>query len=308
MIENDELVWTAAAGGGDAAVFQAGSLSKSVTAGVAIELAARGRLDLDAPTAGTTLRNLLGHTAGANVPFYPGYRQGQPAPTLAQSLEGTEPATTPAVELDSRTAGRFRYSGGGYALVQQLIENETGMPFEDTARHVIFEPLGMERSSFSQPPSEELRAAAAWPDWRIYPESTAAGLWTTPADLGRFVCALLTRESARQMTAPHAKLPFRGQWTVLTLLGLSFPRHAGLGLFVGGPRFVNLGGAAGSFSALTGSTEDGSGAVVMTAGCSSPLAVRLLLAIADARGWADLRVAQRGIRRRTSDLLLRVLS
>lgn len=308
VIESNEIAWTAAAGGGGTSAFQAGSLSKTVTAAVAVELAERGLLDLDAPTGGTTLRDLLGHTAGANVPFYPGYPQGQPAPTLAQSIEGIEPATTPAVKLDSRAAGRFRYSGGGYALVQQLIESETGTPFSEMARQGLFEPLGMERSTFSQPPSEPLRAAAAWPDWRIYPEATAAGLWTTPADLARFVCALLTRETARQMTVPHAKLPFRGQWTVLTLLGLRFPRHAGLGLFVRERRFINLGGAAGSFSALTGSTEDGSGAVVMTAGCRSPLAVRLLIEIADALGWTDLRAARRGIRRRTSDLLLRALS
>lgn len=308
VIEDNEIAWTAAAGGGDTALFQAGSLSKTVTAAVALELVERGDLDLDAEARGTTLRNLLGHTAGANVPFYPGYPQEESAPTLAQSLEGAEPATTPAVVLGPRSAGRFCYSGGGYALVQRLIEDATGAPFADTARRVIFEPLGMERSTFSQPPPEPLRAAAAWPDWRIYPECGAAGLWTTPVDLARFVSALLTQEAREQMIALHVKLPFRGQWTVLALLGLGFPRHAGLGLFVRGPRFINLGGAAGSFSALTGSKDDGTGAVVMTAGCRSPLAVRVLLELGDACGWTDLRATRRGIRRRTSDLLLRALS
>jgi hypothetical protein len=110
------------------------------------------------------------------------------------------------------------------------------------------------------------------------------------------------------MTTPHAKLPFRGQWTVLALFGLRFPRLGGLGLFVSGDRFINLGGAAGSFSALTASTEDGTVAVVMTAACRSPLAVRVLLEIGDAQGWTDLRGSRRGVRRRASDLLLRTLS
>jgi hypothetical protein len=56
---------------------------------------------------------------------------------------------------------------------------------------------------------------------------------------------------------------------------------------------MNLGGAAKGFSALTGSTEEGSGAVVMTAGCRSPFAIRALLELGDAEGWTDLRTARR---------------
>jgi CubicO group peptidase (beta-lactamase class C family) len=88
VVEGNELAWTADASGGDEALFQAGSLSKTVTAAVALELVGRDELELDREVRGTTLRDLLSHTAGANVPFYPGYPQGKPVPTLAQSLEG----------------------------------------------------------------------------------------------------------------------------------------------------------------------------------------------------------------------------
>jgi CubicO group peptidase (beta-lactamase class C family) len=327
-IEDGVVAWTAAAGGGGDATFQAGSLSKSVTAAVALELVHGGELDLDTdvnerlsswtlPTgAGVSVRHLLGHTAGVNVPFCPGYPQGAPAPSLIQSLDGVEPATTPAVTADPKALGRFRYSGGGYAVVQRLIEDVRSEPFAETARTVVFEPLGMERTSFRQPP-EPLRSPA-FADWRVYPEQAAAGLWTTPGDLARFVCALLAalrgeaaglqQETAVAMTTPRAKLPYRGQWTLLGLLGLDFPRNAGLGLFGDGHRFVNFGGAAGSSSALTGSPTTGTGAIVMTAGCRPPLALRLLLEIGDAQGWTDLRAFPPGIRRRTSDLVLRALS
>lgn len=327
-IEDGGIAWTAAAGGGADAFFQAGSLSKSVTAAVAMELVGRGELALDASVndrlsswslpggAGASLRQLLDHTAGVNVPFYPGYPRDGPVPTLKQSLQGVEPSTTPAVSVSAKAVGDFRYSGGGYAVVQQLIEDVTEVSFAQTARQLIFEPLEMTRSSFEQPP-EPLRSPA-WADWRIYPEQAAAGLWTTPRDLARFVCGIqdalrggtagLKQATAAAMTTPHAKLPYRGQWTVLALLGLRFPRQTGLGLFVQKHRFINLGGAAGSFSALTGSTENGSGAVVMTAGCRSPLVVRLLLQISDAQGWTDLRSYPPGVRRKTSDQLLRALS
>lgn len=329
VIEDGRLAWTAGAGASNEVVFQAGSLSKSVTSALALELAERGQLELDEDlrehlaawqiavgTRPVTLRELLGHTAGVNVAFCPGYPQGAAVPTLAQSMQGSDPGTTAAVTVDPSTAGRFRYSGGGYAVIQRLIEEVTREPFDVTARKLVFDRLGMAQSSFAQPP--ELQHPAAWAQWRLYPEQAAAGLWSTPTDLAHFVWALqaalrgngdgLARETAVAMTTPHADLPFRGQWTALRFLGLNFPRSAGLGLFVGKNRFMNLGGAAGSFSALTGSINDGTGAVVMTAGCRSPFAVRLLLEIGDAHGWTDLPAFRRGIRREVSGLLLRALN
>jgi CubicO group peptidase (beta-lactamase class C family) len=268
-IKRSQIAWTACAGGAADTAFQAGSLSKTVTSAVALKLVERGALDLDGELAyGTTLRALLGHTSGANVPFYPGYARDEAVPTLAESAAG--------VELDPEVAGRFRYSGGGYTLVQQLIETVTSEPFAQVAREVVLEPLGMARSSFLHPPPEPLRESAAFADWRLYPECAAAGLWTTAADLARFVCALQSAPTSKAMTTPHVKLPWRGQWTLLPLFGLSRPRSAGLGLFLHGDHFMNLGGAAGSFSALAGSTEDGSGAVVMTAGFRPPFALRVL--------------------------------
>ena len=301
-IEGSEIAWTSIAGGGDDSLFQAGSLSKTVTAAVALELVARGELDLDG------VRDLLGHTAGMNVPFYAGYAQDASVPTLAQSLAGVEPASTPAVAPDPKFVGRFRYSGGGFALVQQLIEDVAGAPFAHVAREVVLDPVGMSRSTFLQPPPPSLLAAAAQPAWRLYPESAAAGLWTTPGDLARFVCALQTaagirRETAEAMTTPHAALPSRGQWRVASLLGLERLRSAGLGLFLRDDWFVNLGGAARSSSALLGSSRDGTGAVVMTTGCRPPLALRILLELSDAEGWSGVHAG-----RRTSDLLLRALS
>jgi hypothetical protein len=63
-------------------------------------------------------------------------------------------------------------------------------------QHTVLEPLGMTRSSYQQPPPDELAAATAaghYQDrkpvrgrWHLYPEMAAAGLWTTPSDLARF--------------------------------------------------------------------------------------------------------------------------
>jgi CubicO group peptidase (beta-lactamase class C family) len=217
-------------------------------------------------------------------------------PTLRQVLDGTAPSATPPVRVDPRQHGTFRYSGGGYAVVQQLIADITGLPFAHAARSLVLEPLGMTHSTFEQPLPAGLRPAAARNDWHVYPESAAAGLWTTPDDLARVVCALqgalagrpsaMCAGTAAGMLTPRTQLPAKGEWNILPLLGMRPPDSCGLGMFLhGNDRFSHLGGAASFFAALTASMQDGSGAAVMMASNTSPFPFRLLRAISDDQGW-----------------------
>lgn len=323
VIEGRELAWTAAAGHGEEPLFQAGSLSKPLTSALALELVGRSELELDgdvrdrlrswqppADAGPVTLRALLGHTAGATPAYDAGYEQGAPLPTITQVLGG--------VRLDPAATGRYRYSGAGYAIVQQLVEDVTGLPFADAARALLLDPLGMADTTFAQPPPEAVRERIPRADWRSYPGCAAAGVWSTPADLARFVCALLdpgvvARATVEAMTGDHVPLPPRGQWTKLAVFGLARPRSHGLGLFVRDGRFLHFGSSHGFSSVLAGSLEHGTGAVVMTAGCGSPAVLLILLALADAEGWPGIRTAPApravaGLARRASGLALRVLS
>ena len=234
------------------------------------------------------------------VPFFPGYPQAADVPTLPQVLDGIPPSVTPPVRVDPARYERFCYSGGGYAVIQQLIADITGQPFAQAARRLVLEPLGMTRSTFEQPLPVGLRPAAARPDWHVYPESATAGLWTTPDELARYVCALqaawagarsaIRKEIAAELLTPRTPLPAAGEWSVLPLLGIRPPDSYGLGMFLyGGTRFGHFGGAASFFSALIGSKEDGSGAVVMTASNASPFLFKLLRAISDEQGWTRFR-------------------
>jgi CubicO group peptidase (beta-lactamase class C family) len=318
VIRGSEVAWAKTRGGRPDLLFQAGSISKPVAALTALELVARGAAGLDTDVndmltswrlrgaEGVTLRHLLSHSAGTGVPFMPGYRQDAELPTLLQSLDGSAPAATAAVLADPAAAGRFQYSGGGYAVLQQLITDLTGQPFADAARALVLEPLGMTDSTFEQPLPVSRRAAAARQDWHVYPEAAAAGLWTTPADLARFVCALQAAGpdsqssspaagphpgAARDLLAPAAALPARGEWTVLPLLGVRRPDSFGLGLFLtGGDWFTHTGGAHSFFSMLAGSTTTGQGAVVMVAANSARFALRLMTAVCDEEGWNGFRV------------------
>jgi CubicO group peptidase (beta-lactamase class C family) len=309
-IEGFGVAWSRVVGGPPDALFQAGSISKPVTALAALELVGRGELDLDADVnerllawhlpgpRRVTLRQLLGHTAGLGVPFYPGYPQGAEAPTLRQSLDGVPPAATKPVRVDPARHGKFRYSGGGYTVVQQLVADVTEVPFAQAAHALVLNPLGMTSSSFGPPAPDG--PPPARPDWRVYPESAAAGLWTTPGDLARFAAAVagaaaerespVRAEVATGMLTANARVPVRGEWMLLPLLGMPRPKACGLGMFLfGDGRFGHIGGAASFFSVLVASGKDGGGAVVMTAANPSRFPFRLLRAIADDQGWTGFR-------------------
>ena len=97
-------------------------------------------------------------------------------------------------------------------------------------------------------------------------------------------------ETAAAMLTPHARLPAKGDWNILPILGMRPPDSCGLGMFLhGNDRFAHIGGAASFFSALTASTQDGSGAVVMTASNASPFLFKVLRTISDEQGWAGFR-------------------
>lgn len=267
--------------------FQAGSVSKPVAAFTALRLGEAGEVDLDegvngrlvswrlADGEGVTLRRLLTHTAGLGVPFCPGYEEGAELPTLVQVLDGAPPAVTDSVRVETPPGSGFRYSGGGYALVQLLLEDVTGKPLAELARELVFEPLGMTDSTFEQ------RAG------HRYPEQAAAGLWTTSADLARFVSAV-QRDGASMLT-PRVELPPEGDWTALGQLGMQIPTEFGLGLFLQDGWFGHLGGAADFFSAFYGSSEGGNAIVAWTPGGATPDFFFELLAVADEYGWKGLR-------------------
>lgn len=198
-------------------LFQCCSTSKMIAALTALRLVADGKLSLDADVNKTltdwklrdsvgaerriTLRQILSHTGGINVHGAPGYARGSDVPTLDQVLDGQAPAITAPVRVMSEPARTFRYSGGGYCVMQRMIEIVSGTTFEEAARQLVLDPLAMAHSTFAQPLPEALwpQAAAAHLTlertpasgrWFVYPEQAVGGLWTCSADLAQVVIEL----------------------------------------------------------------------------------------------------------------------
>ena len=187
-------------------VFQVGSISKPVTAWGVLRLVDKGLLDLDVPVEtyltrwhlptsgydadGVTIRRLLNHSAGLSRPGYPGLSPTQPLPRWRCPCPGSASCAEPG--------SQYLYSGGGYVVLQLVIEEVTGEPFAAYMQREVLEPLGMTRSSFEW--RDDLRPATAvghnkqgqpYPNL-LYTEKAAAGLYTTASDLARFAAAAMT--------------------------------------------------------------------------------------------------------------------
>lgn len=184
-------------------IFEAASLSKPVVAYAVLKLVDAGKIDLDVPLnkylpgnydAGDdarinqiTARHVLSHTSG-----FPNWRQPRGAKLLPIFFTPGE---------------RFSYSGEGFVYLSKVVEHLTKMKLEDFIRQMVFQPLGMNASSFEwQERYKTLKGfnhdVTATPTGQNEPkEANAAGsLHTTAADYARFVIAVLKGVGLKKQT------------------------------------------------------------------------------------------------------------
>jgi len=328
VINNGQLAWAKAYGvreaGGATPVttetrFQAASISKPVTAMAALALVQQGRLSLDddvnlslkswrvpdndfTKDHKVTLRRLLNHSAGLNRDEVGSYAAGEALPTLIQALDGQTPAKSAPLRVEATPGSQWRYSGGGYSVIQQLMIDMTGKPFPELLQQLVLRRLGMNDSGFSQPLRNDWEGLAASGHdaqgqplkgrWHTFPEMAAAGLWTTPSDLARFAIEVqqsFQGKSNRILSTDMTKLMLTKE------LGAY-----GLGLWLGGAAnvtsFSHAGFNEGFTCILTASLESSQGAVVMTNGDrGSGLFNEILRAIAQEYGWPDYRPLEKTV-------------
>ena len=223
-------------------LFQAGSISKPVTAMAALHYVEVAKWSLDEDINArliswkvplndlqkdqrVTLRRLLSHNAGTTVHGFPGYAVGTPMPTIVQVLNGEPPANTAPVRVDLVPGTKVRYSGGGTTIVQLMMVDQLKRPFPQIMAETVLQPIGMANSTYEQPLAAARAAETATGTraggqsvegrWHIYPEMAAAGLWTTPSDLAKVAIEVslahggtssrvLSQAMTRQMLTPQA--------------------------------------------------------------------------------------------------------
>jgi len=220
IVENGQIKWakgygianTESESNVDAnTIFQAGSISKPIAALSALKLVEEGKIDLDqdinfylndwkipenefTQVEKVTLRRLLTHTAGMTVHGFPGYKQTDTFPSITQVINGA--GNTPKILIDTIPGSIWRYSGGGYTVMQKMVEDISRLPLDVYMLKNILQPIGMENSTYEQPlrTEDHSNISAAYDGdgkiieglWHNYPEKAAAGLWTTPSDLAKY--------------------------------------------------------------------------------------------------------------------------
>jgi CubicO group peptidase (beta-lactamase class C family) len=303
-------------------LFQAGSISKPVSALGALILVEQGKLALDEDVnvrltswkvpeneftkeKKVTLRGLLSHTAGLTVHGFPGYAVDGPIPTVVQILDGEKPANTAPIRVDFLPGSKWRYSGGGYTIMQQLLIDVAGRPFPEILRDSVLTPLGMLESSFQQPQPPDrakLTASGYYQDrrpvpgrWHIYPEMAAAGLWTTPSDLARFAIGIQEAYTGKSDRTISKAMAHQMLAEVKNTYGLGVGVH-GIGSML---RFGHGGRDEGFDADLEAYAETGQGAAIMiNANDNSRMIPRIMDAIAREYHWPNFSTVTQPNRRR----------
>ena len=141
-------------------VFRLGSITKQFTAAAILLLAEEGRLELSDPI-GTflptypthghtiTVEHLLTHTSGIfSYTSIPGYMHNPVRLDLELAELIDEFDDQP---MEFAPGQRWSYSNSGYVLLGAIIERVSGETYAEFLERRIFEPLGMERSSYGGP-------------------------------------------------------------------------------------------------------------------------------------------------------------
>jgi len=192
--------------------FNIGSISKTVAAWGIMKLVQEGEIDLDAPAEKyltrwhlpesefdsnkVTIRRLLSHTAGLSLHGYPGWSPKDDLPTIEESLDGKNNGPG-RVEIIMEPGTKWKYSGGGFSMLQLIIEEVTDQKFEDYMQAQILNPLGMTSSSYTidekmlKSSSLEHNNFGEVIDFELFTAQAAAGLHTTINDFTKFALASL---------------------------------------------------------------------------------------------------------------------
>ncbi|MEJ7559033.1 MAG: serine hydrolase [Pedobacter sp.] len=321
VIKDYKIDWAKAYGLSDAesktpvtvsTLFQAASISKSLNAVGVMKLFSSRNLNLfadintylsswkfpyDSLSGGKKINvaNLLSHTAGLSIHGFGGYEQGSPLPSAIQILNGDKPANSDPVRSVFAPGLRQQYSGGGITITQLLMTDISKQPYEQYMEQQVLRPLGMRSSTFAQPPvGKKLNALATGYDtdgneikgkYHLYPEQAAAGLWTNPTDLGKYIIETqlaYAGKSDKVLDQQSTKLRLSPYENSEAALGVFIEDYDGL-------KYFGHGGSNEGFqSGYYGSLQDGNGLVIMVNSDNGQIIQELINSIATVYNFKGL--------------------
>lgn len=227
----------------DNTIWHAASIAKWVTSFGVMQLVEQGKLDLDTPVSKyltrwqlpeskfdnnkVTVRRLLSHTAGLTDGLgHNGFSTKEEVQPLVEHLtlaNDKESDVSGKVEVNYAPGSRFKYSGGGYNLLQLLVEEVSNMSFGEYMQTNVLSPLAMNNTSYRMPTDNENIARFydteenAQP-LRWYTSLAATGLYTSTSDIVKFIqhqldilndndnVSYVSKQLLTSMLRPHASM------------------------------------------------------------------------------------------------------
>lgn len=221
IVKDQELVWSKSYGYANletleridsTTLFAIASNTKMFTAIGLIQLRNKGLLDLDDPVYKyvpeileiksfeeatpdlISIRHLLTHTSG--LPVEPWYFDWSKRPMLNDIIENLHNLT-----LALPPSTRFKYSNLAYTIIGKIIENVSGMTYEDYITKHVLVPIGMTNSGFDLDSRKKyatgyqrLNKAAERESVQLLDYngwSPAGGLYSNVEDLAKYVSWLI---------------------------------------------------------------------------------------------------------------------
>jgi len=259
VVRDGELVWSRHVGAAaldpsrpadDDTQFMVGSVTKTFTAVLVMQLRDAGRLGLDDPIgtwlpetrhAAVTVRQLLAHSSGLQREPVGQVWETLEAPDTTEFLTGLEKA-----EQVLSPHFVFHYSNLAYGLLGQVVERLDGHSWETSVTERILRPLGMTRTGLAPGADRAVGyevdpfAGTATEEPVLDLKATAAfgGLWSSVTDMARYAAfvadpdpGVLSADSLEEMCRPLVMVDPDG-WTSGYGLGFGLARR-GERIYVG---------------------------------------------------------------------------
>lgn len=321
VVQDYKIAWAKAYGWADDSLkvpattqtlFQAASISKSLNGVGVMKLVQDKKIDLyvdinnyltswkfpyDSLSKGKkiSMANLLSHTAGLTVHGFEGYTPGKAVPTVVQVLDGKKPANSDPIRSMYEPGLKSEYSGGGITISQLIVMDVTHQPYDKYMYDNVLKPMGMTSSTYQQPPVDKkpsLLATGYRADgkpipgkYNTYPEEAAAGLWTNPTDLSKYIIET-------QLALEGKSHKVLDQQTTRLRLTPYIDKQAAMGVFIANldsNKYFNHNGANEGFrSNYMGSMEGGNGVVVMVNSDDGAIMNEVINSVAKVYGFKGL--------------------
>lgn len=301
VVRDGEVVWADTRGrvagpGGRPTVdtqYRIGSITKTMTAALVLQLREQGLLDLsdpigrhlpDAPLADRSVRSLLSHASGMQAEPHGDWWERSPGVSWGDLVKSHADAS--GVLPPGR---QFHYSNLGYAVLGELVARLRGCPWREAVRRDLLDPLGLSRTSYEPaPPHAQGYSVHAFagtltdePAHDTAAMAPAGQLWSTVGDLSGWLGFLLDPDpqilpvdAVTEMRTPQSGAP-EAAATATYGLGLEL-------VPVDGALFCGHGGSMPGFLAgMYGDPATRLGAVVLANGTSGLEIATVLRSLVD---------------------------